>query len=262
MRPFLLPCLLLAALALGACGRAPSGPAVLRVGMGLAYPPFEMTDAQGRPAGVSVELAEALGRALGRPVRIENIAFDGLIPALQTRKIDLIFSSMTVTEERSRAIAFSDPYLRTGLAVLAAKDGPVATAADLGRPGLRVAVKNGTTGQLYARDHLPQARVRVFDGEAAALLEVSQGKVDAFLYDQMSVLRGAQRYPKTTRALLQPFQEEAWAIGMRKDDAALRAQVNGFLRDFRAAGGFDALGDRYLAEPKAAFAQRRIPFVF
>jgi len=60
----------------------------IRVGMELAYPPFEMTDPQGRPTGVSVKLAEALGQHLGRDVVIENIAFDGLIPTLKTGKID------------------------------------------------------------------------------------------------------------------------------------------------------------------------------
>ena len=65
--------------------------------MELAYPPFEMTDEQGRPDGISVALAEALGKFLGREVEIQNTAFDGLIPALKTGKIDLIISSMTAT---------------------------------------------------------------------------------------------------------------------------------------------------------------------
>src|SRR6202042_2633709 len=72
----------------------------LIVGMELKYPPFEMTDTQGQPTGVSVDLAKALGKYLGRDVEIQNIAFDGLIPSLQTHKIDLIISSMTATAER------------------------------------------------------------------------------------------------------------------------------------------------------------------
>ncbi|WP_093288428.1 transporter substrate-binding domain-containing protein [Verrucomicrobium sp. GAS474] len=230
--------------------------------MELGYPPFEMTDAGGKPSGVSVDLARALGEALHRPVRIENIGFDGLIPALQTGKIDLIISSMTATPERARAIAFSDPYLHTGLALLAGRNGPLAGPGDLAKPGLRIAVKNGTTGQLYARDHLPGVRVLVFDSEDAAVLEVTQGKADAFIYDQMSILAHALRHPETTRPFLQPLREEAWAIGLRRGDDALREEVNGFLRDFRVGGGFDALGERYLAAQKAAFARLGVPFVF
>ena len=71
------------------------------VGMDLSYPPFETIDTTGKPTGVSVDLAEALGHSLGRPLRIENIPFTGLIPSLKTGKIDCIISSMTDTPELS-----------------------------------------------------------------------------------------------------------------------------------------------------------------
>ena len=69
----------------------------LVVGMELAYPPFEMTDTAGKPTGVSVDIANALGKSLARPVVIQNMAFDGLIPALKAGKVDLVISSMTAT---------------------------------------------------------------------------------------------------------------------------------------------------------------------
>src|SRR5215470_78904 len=76
----------------------------LVVGMELNYPPFEMVDPQGKPAGISVELAKELGKFLEKDVQIQNIPFDGLIPALKTGKIDLIISSMTETPERAKSI--------------------------------------------------------------------------------------------------------------------------------------------------------------
>lgn len=252
---FLLPLLL------GGCGQE-TADRELTVGMELAYPPFEMTDEQGNPTGVSVDLAHALGEALGRAVRIENVPFDGLIPSLKTGKIDLILSSMTATPERAESIDFSEPYLSTGLAMLAGAKSDVQTIGDLAREGRVVAVKKGTTGSLYAAAHLGAGTVRVLDKENTCVLEVAQGKADAFLYDQMSVLRNWQAHRDTTRALLAPFRTEAWAIGIRKGNGALRAQVNAFLGDFRASGGFERLGDRWLREQKAEFAQRSIPFVF
>ena len=90
----------------------------LIVGMELAYPPFEMTDPQGKPSGVSVDLATDLAKSLGRPVLIQNTAFDGLIPALKTGKVDLVISSLTATAEREKSIDFSDPYVSTGLCLL------------------------------------------------------------------------------------------------------------------------------------------------
>jgi polar amino acid transport system substrate-binding protein len=233
----------------------------LRVGMELSYPPFEMTDPQGKPTGVSVRLAEALGRHLGRDVMIENIAFDGLVTALKTRKIDCIISSLTATPERARSIAFSEPYLRTGLALLVAAKSTVQSAADLDAPGRVVAVKKGTTGHQYAATSLKKARVLVLDKEAAAVLEVAQGKADAFIYDSLSVYQNHRRHPDTTRAVLRPFREETWAIGLRLGDDALRDQVNAFLRTFRDQGGFEKLGDEFLPQEKAFFKAQGIPFV-
>ena len=234
----------------------------LKVGMELSYPPFEMTDQQGKPTGVSVRLAEALGRDLGRAVVIENIAFDGLIPALKTGKIDCIISSMTSTPERSRSIAFSAPYLKTGLALLVGSRSPVRSAADLDVPGRVVAVKKGTTGHQFAAATLRKARVLVLDRESAAVLEVAQGKADAFIYDALSVARNHRKHPDTTRAILAPFREEAWAIGLRRGDDELRERIDDFLTRFRAEGGFERLGDEFLAAEKADFREQGIPFLF
>ncbi len=234
----------------------------LVVGMELNDPPFEMIDPQGQPAGISVDLAEALGNYLHRDVRIENIPFDGLIPALKTGKIDLIISSMTATPERAQSIAFSEPYLRTGLCLLVNRHANIHSIEQADQPAYTVAVKQGTTGQLYAQNHLRRARVLVLDKEDACVLEVVQNKAQVFIYDQMSVFKQWQRHPDRTVALLKPFQEEDWAIGLRRGDDVLKAQVNAFLRAFRAEGGFRRLGDRYLKEEKEAFRKLGVPFEF
>jgi polar amino acid transport system substrate-binding protein len=234
----------------------------LKVGMELSYPPFEMTDLRGNPSGICVEIAQALGRHLGRSVVIQNVSFDGLIPALKTGKIDLILSSMTATEERSRSISFSDPYLTTGLCLLVPKLSPVSDITDLDAKGKKIAVKKGTTGHLYATRHLKNASLLVLDKESAAVLEVLQDKADAFIYDQMSVFQHAQKHPEQLRALLRPFQTESWAIGLAPGDTTLKIQVNAFLAAYRKEGGFDRLGEKYLKEPKAAFRLQGVPFVF
>ena len=234
----------------------------LRVGMELSYPPFEMTDQVGRPTGVSVRLAEALAKHLGRELVIENIAFDGLIPALKTKKIDCIISSMTATPERARSIAFSEPYLRTGLALLVGGSSTLMSAAELDQSGRVIAVKKGTTGHQFASTQLRRARLLVLDKESAAVLEVAQGRADAFIYDSLSVYRSHIRHPDTTRPLLRPFREESWAVGLRRGDDALRTAVNEFLAEFRAGGGFDRLGDEFLPEEKAFFKKEGIPFLF
>ena len=244
--------------ALGAIAAEPP----LRVGMELQFPPFEMRDEKGQPAGVSVDLAQALGAHLGRAVEIKNLPFDGLIPALKTGGIDLILSSMTATPERAGSIDFSEPYLKNGLCLLASAKSDVQSAADLDRAGRVIAVKKATTGHLYATQNCKQARVLVLDKETACVLEVAQGKADAFIYDQIGILENWRRNRETTRPLLEPFREESWAIGLRKGNDDLRAKVNGFLAEFRKGGGFDRLAEKWLTEQKAEFQRRGVPFVF
>lgn len=234
----------------------------LVVGMELAYPPFETVDTRGKPTGVSVDLAHALGDYLERPVRIVNIPFDGLIPALKTGKVDLVISSMTATPERDASIDFSEPYLQTGLALLVSERSGVGSIMDLNAEDRVVAVKKGTTGHVFAREALPNARLKLLDKETVCVLEVVQGRADAFVYDQMSVLRSWRRNPWSTRALLTPVRRESWAVGLREGDAGLQAEVNAFLDAFRADGGFGRLAEKYLSDEKRAFEELGEPFVF
>jgi polar amino acid transport system substrate-binding protein len=251
--------LLLAFLAVS-CALKPKS--TLVVGMELNYPPFEMLDPQGKPTGISVEMANELGKFLDKHVQIQNIPFDGLIPALKTGKIDLIISSMTETPERAKSIDFSDPYLHTGLCVLVNKTAPIDSITQADQPNISVAVKQGTTGQLYAQQHLKRARILVLEKEDACVLEVIQNKAQAFIYDQMSIFKHWQQHQDSTKTILKPFQEERWAVGIRSDDQALKAQVNAFLIVFKKNGGFEKLGDKYLKEQKEQFRKLGIPFYF
>jgi polar amino acid transport system substrate-binding protein len=126
----------------------------------------------------------------------------------------------------------------------------------------RVAVQRGTTGHVYAMEHFEPRQVRVLENESSAVLEVLQGRVDAFIYDQMSTYKNWQRHPEQTRAVLEPFQREKWAIGIRQGNDELRSQVNAFLDEAREGGLFEELGDQYLSEQKKAFAEMGIPFYF
>ena len=230
--------------------------------MELSYPPFEMTDEQNEPTGISVEMAQALSRELGKELRIENIPFAGLIPSLRTGKIDLIISSMTRTYERAQSIDFSDSYLDTGLCILVPKDSVAKSIEDIDVRGTMVAVKQGTTSHIYANQYLGGVQLLLFEDENAAALEVAQGKVDAFIYDQISVYLFWRKHTETTNALLRPFNQESWAIGVRKDNTALLGDVNAFLKEFDSSGGFNALGDKYLAEEKRIFKELGYPFFF
>ena len=89
-----------------------------------------------------------------------------------------------------------------------------------------------------------------------------QGKADVFIYDQISIYQFWKQNEDKTRPILNPIREETWAVGLRQEDEALKAQVNDFLKDYREAGKFDELAERYMAEQKAAFESMEVPFIF
>ena len=98
--------------------------------------------------------------------------------------------------------------------------------------------------------------------QAPCVLEVVQGKADGFIYDQMSVFQVIQRNPMTTRAILEPFQKESWAIAIRKGNDELRTRVNAFLAEFKAKKGLEALGEKYITKDKEIFKEMGYPFSF
>lgn len=234
---------------------------VLRVGMDLSYPPFEMQDKSGKPDGVSVKIAEALATQLGRPLKIVPMDFSGLIPALKTGNIDLILSSMTATADRRESIDFSAPYAFTGLALLVHKDSPIESVEDLKTSGRLITAKAGTTGETWAIANLPDAKRVIFQDQTACVLEVAQGRADAFIYDQLSIFKYAEENTATTRGLLDPFVEESWAIGIARGKPELLQQVNEFLDRFRADDGFEKLGEQYLQDEKRFLEAADIPFI-
>ncbi len=241
---------------------SPSVEKSLVIGSDLSYPPFETIGSSGQPEGVSVDLARAIGEKIARPVVIENIPFVGLIPALQSGRIDMVISSMTDTEERRKSIQFSDSYLTVGLALLVNNQSGILGLEGLDQVGRTVVVRQGTTGEVWARSMLKQAKILAVERESSAVMEVVQGNADAFVYDQMSVWENARRHADSTLAILSPVREERWAIGIKRGNDQLVAEVNDALDELKAEGFFNQLGDKFLSRQKADFEAQGVPFVF
>ncbi|MFM7605496.1 MAG: transporter substrate-binding domain-containing protein [Prosthecobacter sp.] len=232
------------------------------IGMDATYPPFEFVDEKGQLSGVSVAIGKEIGQTTGKPVEFRNINFDGLITALRTGSIDLVISSMTASDERRKSIDFSDPYVKTGLAILAAKEAPVQSAADLQTPGRKLVVRLGTTGESWARQNLPKAEIKALDLDTACVMEVVNGNVDAWVYDQLSIMNFQAKHPDKTRALLNPLREESWAIGLRQGDDIQKKVVNETLARMRQNGQFTKLAEQFMAKERQMMKQQGLPFLF
>jgi ABC-type amino acid transport substrate-binding protein len=245
-------------LTLCACSRSNK----LIIGTDATYKPFEYVDEKGEIVGVSIEIGKEIGKALGREVEFRNINFDGLIIALRTGSVDLVISSMTATPERRQSIDFSDPYVKTGLSILAAKNSTIQSAEDLKTPGRKIVVRLGTTGESWVRENLKDAKIIALDADVSCVMEVVNANVDAWVYDQLSIMNYHAQNAEKTRALLAPLREEVWAVGLKQGDDELKAKVNEVLARMRGDGSFAKLAERFMAKDKEMMAAQGLPFVF
>jgi polar amino acid transport system substrate-binding protein len=237
------------------CGSAAAAPAdsptiaaiqqrgELRVGLEAGYMPFEMIDRGGEIIGFDVDLARLMARKLGVRLKVVNQGWDGIIPALLTGKFDVTLGGMTITPERARSVDFCDPYVVIGQTVLinrklAAK---VKTVQDLDKPEYTILSKLGTTGDIAAKKQFRRAKLRTFEHQAEAAVEVQNGRADGFVYDLPFNAVMAARYPGSLAHLSEPFTREELGWAIRKNDPALRAWLNEFLAGLRADGTYQAL---------------------
>ena len=215
----------------------------LRVGLDAGYVPFEMRDKKGNVIGFDVDLARLMARYMGVKLNVVNTAWDGIIPALLTDKFDLIMGGMTITPERNLQVNFSDPYVTIGQTALIRKNlvTVVTKHTQLDDPKYTIATKLGTTGDIAARKFFPKAKIKAYEAESEATLEVRNGRADAFIYDLPYNAVYAARYPNDVSLLLPTFTQEPLGWAVRKGDPDFLNWLNNFLRVARADGSYDAL---------------------
>jgi len=220
---------------------------VLVVGTEPEFKPFESKDADGNFVGFDMDMIRELAKDLGVELRIEEMAFVALIPALQTKKVDMVISGMTVKAKRARKVTFSDSYFETALCLLVHKDSGIEKSEDAN--GKRIVVKQGTTGQDEAPNLFPKSKdkITVMQAEGECASEVALGRADAFLYDQLSVVGASKKHAKTTRAILTPLSSEPYAMAMWHGDTKMVERINEFLATIRKDGRYRKLREKYLS---------------
>ena len=209
----------------------------LRVGLEAGYQPFEMQDEKGNIVGFDVDMAYELGKAIfgkggEKKVEIINTAWDGIIPALMTRKFDIIMAGMTVLQSRNLKINFCEPYYYIGQSLLINKKDKdkYKSYKDLNKKGVIVTSKLGVTGAFTAERVMPKATLRLFKTEAEGALQVANGLADAYIYDEPQVRVFAAKYKDKTVGIFDPITYEPLAWAIRKGDPDFLNFLNKFRR--------------------------------
>ncbi|HMO52601.1 MAG TPA: transporter substrate-binding domain-containing protein [Kiritimatiellia bacterium] len=216
--------------------RQPAGEP-LRVGITPNFPPLIFSNTKGL-AGLEMDLMRKLGRELGRPVTVVVLPFNEQIDALIAGRTDIIMSGLSVNEARQVRIAFSDPWLNSGLlAMMRRVNADQFTTVDdvLNFTG-NIGVEAGTTAEEFVRNHCRQARVIRIARADDAVLQLRRRTIDLFIHDIPAVAWQVSANKGELAALLKPLNREEIAWGMRISDRELATQVNAALARWQADG--------------------------
>jgi len=242
--------LMLVALGLSAVGCS-SQPAAdeaetLVVATEAAYPPFEMIDEAGNITGFDAELMTAVGEAAGFQVELRNMAWTGLIPALESEEADCVISAMTITDERAQAVTFSDPYFTAGQVIAVMEGTAIAGPADL--VGHKVGVQANTTGDYAVQkiEGMNDTDIKRFPATPDAFNELLVGGCDAVVADLPVVAEFIKNNPDAGVVQVgSAFTVEYYGIAMRQSDTELHTKINHALAEVKANGTYDAIYDKY-----------------
>ena len=226
---------------------------VLRVGLNAGYMPFEMRSKTGKIIGFDVDLAKLMAKAMGVKLQIVNTDWDGIIPSLMTGKFDIIMSGMTITQKRNMKVNFADPYAIVGQTILLNKKwaGKVKSYKDLNSPKFTITVMLGTTGDFAAKKFMPKAKIQEFQTEEEAVMQVIQGRADAFVYDKPynSIFYATKGKGKLV-FLDKPFTYEPLGWAINKGDPDFLNWLNNFLRQIKHDGEYQKLYNKWFVNVK------------
>ncbi len=217
---------------------------VLRVGMEPGYMPFELTNKKGEIIGFDVDMAKRIAKAMGVKLELVSTAWDGIIPALLTKKFDMIMSGMTLTQERNLSINFATPYIVIGQSIVLNKKhaGAVKSYKDLNNAKYTVGSKLGTTGEQATKRMIGSAKYISYETEQEGVLEVVNGKIDAFIYDlPYNALAVPQKGQGKVVHLDTPFTYEPLAWAVRKGDHDFLNWLNNFMNQVKNDGTYDKI---------------------
>ena len=213
------------------------------------FPPNEYHDSsQTGPdgsdiVGIDAEIAGAIAEKLGKDLVIEDIAFDSLIPELQSGKADFVAAGMTVTEDRLVNVDFSDTYATAVQSIIVTSDSEIAGPDDLA--GKKIGVQQGTTGDLYATDDFGDENIDRYPKGVDAVQALVQGKVDAVIIDNepAKVFVGDN---EGLKLLDTAYAEEEYAIAVKKGNTELLEQINTVIQELKDSGEMDSIIGKYI----------------
>lgn len=237
-----------------------SAQTTLKTALDGTFAPHAMPKLSGGTEGFNVDLAEAIGKKLGKSVTVDAAQFSGLLPALQAGTYDFIVAPVTVTKERAENLLFTEGYLNTDFQFITKKDAPdIAKLEDL--KGKVISVNKGSAYDSWARGLEEKIgwKVESFGTQTDAVQAVLAGRAYANVAGNTVIQWAAKSNPQIKLSYLHSTGL-VWAVALRKDSTALRNELDQAIECLKADGSIAALHEKWFGTKPAAGAAAVTPF--
>ena len=213
------------------------------------FQPYEYYE-NGTIVGIDVDVATAICDTLGMTLKVEDMEFDSIIPAVTSGKASMGMAGMTVTPDRLKSVDFSDTYATGVQAIIVKEDSDITSVDDLFAEGAshKIGVQTGTTGDLYTTDDIEGAglgTVERFQKGADAVLALTQGKIDCVVIDN-NPAKSFVAANEGLKILDTEYAVEDYAICLPKN-SPLTEKINTALAELTADGTIQKIIDKYIS---------------
>lgn len=230
-------------------------PQNVRIGTDTTYAPFSSKDAKGDFIGFDIDLGNEMCKRMQVKCTWVGSDFDALIPSLKAKKIDVIISSLSITEKRQQEIAFSNKLYAADSRLIAAKGSPIKPTLD-SLKGKHVGVLQGSTQEAYANQNWRSKGVDVvaYQNQDLIYSDLAAGRLDTALQDEVAASEGFLKQPAGKEFDFagpsvkdKKFFGEGTGVGLRKEDAELKQAFDKALSELRADGTYDKMAKKYFS---------------
>ena len=217
----------------------------LKVGLEGTYPPFNYQDESGQLTGFEVDFANALAKELGVKAEFQPTKWDGILAALESKRLDVVINQVTISEERKQKYDFSAPYTVSGIQALTRKADAdsIKTSADLA--GKKVGVGLGTNYEQWLKENVPQANIRTYDDDPTKFQDLNVGRIDVILVDRLAAFEMVEKTGDRLAVAGDAFSRQESGIALRKGNPQLLAAIDEAIAKLRADGTLKQLSEKW-----------------
>lgn len=220
------------------------------VGLDDSFPPMGFRDEKGEIVGFDIDLAKEAAKRMGVDVEFKPVAWDGIVLSLKNKDIDVIWNGLTITEKRKQEIDFSKVYLENRQIIVVGGSSSIASKKDLNGKVVGIQLGSSSEEALNADQETVKSLkdIRKFSNNTEALMDLSAGRVDAVVVDEVVGRYYISKKPNEYKILQDDFGRESYGVGIRKEDVSFKTALDKALDDMKNDGTAEAISKKWFGE--------------